>query len=89
MKKAILILAITLSGCSATIPVAPSQGLITITPDMVAECAALKPFAGKTKDDLGMAYLDVIAAYKVCALENHDKAMLMRKIFGVKVEGDK
>ncbi len=86
MKKFIPILCISLAGCNATIPVAPKNGLITITPDMVQECEALKPFVGKTEADLINFTSELIAEYQKCDAENHGKVELIRKIFGVKVD---
>lgn len=89
MRKLLLCLITCLSGCSTMIPVAPTRDLITISPDMVQECAFLKPFEGKTFGDSVRYNFDLIEAYKLCDAENHAKVELMRKIFGVKVQEKK
>jgi hypothetical protein len=86
MKRVIAIFSIILSGCASTIPVTPDRGLITITPDMVQECEELRPFVGKTEADLINFTGDLVSAYQRCDAENHGKAELIRRIFGVKVE---
>lgn len=87
MKRFIpLMLFISITGCGGTMPIAPERGLITITPDMVQECEALKPFEGKTEAELITFASDLIAAYQKCDNDNHDKVELMKKIFGVKVK---
>ena len=75
------LLTASLTGCLATVPVAPEKALITLTPDMVDECDSLKPYVGKTAEDLANLASEVIIAFNACDAKNHSKAELIKKFF--------
>jgi hypothetical protein len=76
------ILPVMLAGCNATMQVVPNRDLISITPDMVSDCAPLKKFEGKTVEDLIQDDVDVRGAAELCAAQNHNKAELIKKLLG-------
>ena len=84
MRAYALLLSLILAGCGATLPVSTDKFLITFTPDMVEECESLKPYAGKTAEDLALLAAEVVVAFNACDAKNHSKAELIKKFLNSK-----